>query len=117
MFGPQAVWTAARYRIPISVIVCNNSGYASVSLAYDSLGKRTKIKTSKAGCEINSPSLDLRKLGEALGAKTESLTKEDELVPSLKRAFDSDIVHLLDVHLDPEERGYEGSVGMNSSWT
>lgn len=117
LFGPQGIWTAAHYKIPLTVILCNNSGYASVGLAYDSFGKRSKKKTSHAGCEIDLPSVNLRKLVEALGASAELLTDEKEILPSLKRALVSDSVEVLDVHIDPKERGYEGSVGMNSAWT
>lgn len=117
LFGPQGIWTAAHYKIPLTVIICNNSGYASVSLSYDSFGKRSKKKTSHSGCEIDSPPVNFCKLAEALGAKAARLTEEKEIVSYLKRALDSDHVEVLDVHLDPKERGYEGSVGLNSSWT
>lgn len=117
LFGPQCLWTASHYEIPLTVIVCNNSGYASVGLAYDSFGKRSKKNALHTGCEIMAPEVDIRKLAESLGANAESLDKESELHASLKRAISSNSLTLLDVRIDPRESGYEGSVGMNSSWT
>ena len=117
LFGPQCLWSASHYGIPVTVIVCNNSGYASVGLAYDSYGKRSKKKILHTGCEIAAPEVDIQKLAESLGANAESITKESEIRTSLKKAITSNSLSLLDVHIDPRESGYEGSVGMNSSWT
>ncbi|MDA4111530.1 MAG: thiamine pyrophosphate-binding protein [Thaumarchaeota archaeon] len=117
MFAPQGLWTAAHYDIPITVVVCNNAGYSSVKLSFDSFGKRTKRKVIGDGTDILKPKLDIVKLGEALGVEGFSIENRDQLLKSLKSALSSDHVTLLDVHLDPNERGYEGSLGLNSAWT
>lgn len=119
LFGPQGLWTAANLKISLVVIVCNNSGYASVSLSFDSFGKRTKasVNDSNTVSEIQKPEIDIAKLCEGLGAHCISIFRERELVPMIKKALSSDKVEVIDVHLDPKERGYEGSVGSRSSWT
>jgi len=119
-FGPQALWSAAHYGVQITVIICNNSGYSSVALAYDSFGKRVRMnrqQLSHTGAEIVEPELDIAKLAEALGAKALSVKSERELAPALKQAISSSAVEVLDVHIDPKEMGYEVSVGQNSAWT
>ena len=117
LFCPQGLWSAAHYGIPITVIVANNSGYTSVSLSYDSFGKRSKRKVSYAGTVLSEPVLDIVKLAESLGVRATSVQDETELVPALRKAVDSGKVELVDVHTDPKERGYEVSVGQGSAWT
>src|SRR5207245_2344131 len=55
MFAPQGLWTAAHYDIPITVIVCDNAGYSSVKLSFDSFGKRTRRKPLGEGTSIVKP--------------------------------------------------------------
>jgi benzoylformate decarboxylase len=118
IFCPQGLWTAAHYKIPVTVIVCNNSGYSSVELAYDSFRKRSHAKkVVRNGTAIVEPSLDIVKLAEALGVEGISITKEDHLLRVLKNNTSSDELKLIDVHTDPNEKGFELSVGRNSAWT
>ena len=126
LFCPQALWTAAHYGIPVTVIVCNNSGYSSVALSYDGFGKRAG-KTNPGevlhtGVEILHPEVDITKLSEALGARSAvSVKREEELASALKKAIFASSsapgVEVLNVRVDPSERGYEVSVGQNSAWT
>ena len=117
MFSPQALWTAAHERISIIVLVCNNNGYSSVRLSFDSFARRSKRKVSVESSEILYPRLDLVSLGKALGVTAVSVTDEIELPNALDSAIISEMPYLLDVHVDPREKGFEGSVGMNSTWT
>ena len=117
MFAPQGLWTAAHYEIPVTVVVCNNAGYSSVKLSFDSFGKRTKENAMADGTSIVKPKLDIVKLGEALGAVGSSVETRDQLRKSIKSALSSGQVALLDVQIDPDQMGYEGSLGLNSAWT
>jgi benzoylformate decarboxylase len=117
LFCPQGLWTAAHYRIPITIIVCNNSGYSSVELSYDSFAKRASLnKVSHAGTELAEPPLDIVKLAESLGVPGISVTDEETLANALKKNASSDNLELIDVHTDRKEMGYEGSVGQSSAW-
>ena len=117
LFGPQAIWTASHYEIPIIVIVCNNRGYASVRLSFDSFNRRKRRNGDSEGCSIGNPSIDISKLAEGLGARAIRVEKEKNLATALEAAFSSKKVVVVDVVIDPKERGYEGSVGANSAWT
>jgi thiamine pyrophosphate-dependent acetolactate synthase large subunit-like protein len=97
--------------------VCNNKGYASVKLAFDSFNRRSKNSGDSEGCSVTNPSLDIPRLCEGLGAKALRVEKEDRLEDALKNSLGSKGVFVLDVAIDPEERGYEGSVGSDSAWT
>jgi len=117
MFAPQGLWTAAHYDIPIMVIVCDNAGYSSVKLSFDNFGKRTRRKPLGEGTNIVKPKLDIAKLGEAMGSEIFAVETREQLEKNLKAALSKEKLTLLDVQIDPNERGYEGSLGLNSAWT
>jgi len=118
LFGPQAIWTAAHYRIPIMVVICNNHGYASVSLSFESFGQRSKRSIMVEGCDVVAPEVDMTSLCRSLGARCRSVTKVQDLYPALRSALSSkEGIEVVDVHTDPKEKGYELSVGMASAWT
>jgi benzoylformate decarboxylase len=117
MFSPQGIWSAARFKVPITIIVCNNSGYSSVGLSLDSYSRRANKKVNDDDIKIEEPSIEISKLGQSLGADSVSISSEVDLLSKIKKALSSNTVSLLDVKIDPDERGYENSIGNNSSWT
>jgi benzoylformate decarboxylase len=118
LFCPQGLWTAAHYKIPVTVVVCDNSGYSSVDLSYESFRKRSGSKSaSNEGTKIIAPKVDIAKLADSLGLQSVSITREEDLAPLILKSVSKDSLQLLDVHIDAKEKGYEGSVGQNSAWT
>jgi benzoylformate decarboxylase len=118
LFGPQAIWTAAHYRIPLAVVVCNNRSYTSVGLAFESFGRRTKKGVRAEGCDIVDPEVDLKSLCGSLGATCLVVTETRELPAALRQAISSPKgVHVVDVRIDRNQKGYEISVGGASAWT
>jgi benzoylformate decarboxylase len=118
IFGPQALWTASHYGIPLSVVICNNHGYASVSLAFESFGRRTGRASKAEGCDISNPKVEMNLLCRALGAKCRSVTNVQELYSALKSAVSAEKgIEVVDVHIDQRQKGYELSVGAASAWT
>lgn len=118
LFGPQAIWTACHYRIPLAVVVCNNRGYTSVGLSFESLGRRLGKRAKADGCDIRDPEVRIDRLCESMGASCKSVTKEEQIVPAMRWVTASGReVRVVDVQTDPKEKGYEMSVGASSAWT
>ena len=118
LFGPQAIWTASHYRIPLVVVVCNNQGYTSVGLSFESLGKRLGRQVRVEGCKIEDPAVDVGLLCRSLGATCQTVTTEKELDSALQKAVRATRgVRVVDVRTDPDEKGYEVSLGASSAWT
>ena len=87
MFSPQGIWSAAHYKIPVLIIVCNNSGYSSVGLSLDSYSRRANRKVNNDSIMIEEPKLEISKLGQSLGANSVSISSEKELLPAIKKAY------------------------------
>ncbi|MDE1880983.1 MAG: thiamine pyrophosphate-binding protein [Euryarchaeota archaeon] len=96
MYAPQALWTLARYRIPVKVLVLNNHGYAilrSYSKAYH------PPLTDAESLQI--PNLDVVGLAKALGLPARSVGGPGELEGALEELRDTSGPSLLNVEIDP----------------
>ncbi len=69
MMGISALWTAARYQIPMLVIVCNNRSYYNDEVHQEKVAKiRSRpVENKWIGQAITGPDLDFAALAEAQG--------------------------------------------------
>ncbi len=103
-FGPKSLWTAAKYNIPVVIIVINNRGYAAVKgLLLSYKGEAAKQGTF-VGTEISG--LDYVKLAEAYGVRGWRVERPEEIGPTLKQALGSGGPALLEVVVDPKDLGF-----------
>lgn len=58
LYAPQALWTAAHYNIPVTVIVCNNGGYRILKEGFRSYGGAAARTAAFVGCDLTDPPLD-----------------------------------------------------------
>jgi thiamine pyrophosphate-dependent acetolactate synthase large subunit-like protein len=70
MMGSSALWTAAHYKIPLLVIVCNNRSYFNDELHQEQVAmKRGRPKQNAwIGQRIGDPDIDLAAIARAQGA-------------------------------------------------
>lgn len=75
----QALVTAARYKIPMTVIVWKDNYYGLIKWKQEmSFGKNSHVKLDDA---------DLIKIAEGIGCKATEISSPDQLTPALKAAF------------------------------
>jgi len=69
MVSPGSLWTAAKYKIPILMIVHNNRFYFQEVMHLQAMAERhmRDPKTAHIGTEIADPNIDYAKLAESLG--------------------------------------------------
>lgn len=77
MYCVQALWTAARERAPMTVVVLDNEEYAAVRL----LGDSGKLP----GVELGG--IDFAAVARGLGCSAHRVEQLPELAPALERAF------------------------------
>jgi benzoylformate decarboxylase len=86
MFGPQVLWTMARYEIPIITVIWNNRNYQTVRHAYHNLGKRSAQAGRYPGIHLGDPNIEFKVLAEGMGVSGELVTRPEEIKPALQRA-------------------------------
>lgn len=82
-FGITALWTAARYRIPVVFVILNNGTYGA-------LRRFARSLDSGETPGLDVPNIDFVKISEGYGVPAERVDSEAELKSALHRAFDAD---------------------------
>jgi benzoylformate decarboxylase len=104
LFGIQALWSAAKYEIPVIMVVLNNRGYAAVKWGLSSYPDRKSPEGVDLGCDLSN--VDFPKLAEAFGVSAQQIEVPDKIGPAIRRAIRSRKPALLDLMVDPADVGY-----------
>ena len=93
MYSIQALWTAAQRKLPLTVVVINNSGYGAMR----SFSQVMQVRNVPG---LDLPGIDFVKIAEGLGCDAVRVAKSAELAPALKRGLAHDGVSLIEVKVD-----------------
>jgi benzoylformate decarboxylase len=104
MYSPQALWTAARYKLPITYVVPNNSSYAILKAGMLGMGLPSAKKGIYPGMDLVDPTIDYLSLARALGVRAERVEKPGELRDVLAACLAHQGPSLVDVVID---RGFK----------
>jgi benzoylformate decarboxylase len=103
MFGLQGLWTLAKYRIPLLVIVFNNRAYMAVKNQFRGSEERIKI-AAEMGAEITGPEINFARLADTFGIFGQRVEAPDAIEPALKRALEQNGPALVDVVISQNTR-------------
>ena len=67
MYGIQGLWTAARYNLPVTFVVCNNAQYQILKIGAKHLGLPTATENRFVGFDLAQPEVDLVGMARSLG--------------------------------------------------
>ena len=104
MYAPQALWTAARYKLPITYVVPNNSSYAILKAGMLGMGLPSAKKGIYPGMDLIDPAIDYVALARALGVRAERVEKPGDLRDVLTACLAHPGPSLVDVVID---RGFK----------
>ena len=99
----QALWTAARYNIPVTWVICNNRTYrilkVNMEIYLRDMLKDNQRKSEYVGMDFD-PALNLAGIAEGFGVHSRKVEKPSELRPALDEALSLDRPALVDVVID-----------------
>jgi benzoylformate decarboxylase len=93
MYSIQALWTAAQRRLPLTVVVINNSGYGAMR----SFSQVMQVRNVPG---LDLPDIDFVRIAQGLGCDAIRVSKSSELAPALKRGLAHNGVSLIEVIVD-----------------
>jgi benzoylformate decarboxylase len=102
-FSPQALWVAARYRIPVTYVVINNESYAAVAAALRRYGGTAAQRGVYPGKDLSG--IDATTIARGYGVFAQRLHRADELRAAMARARTHPGPALIEIMTDP---GYFG---------
>jgi acetolactate synthase-1/2/3 large subunit len=89
MVSPGSLWTAAKHKIPILMVMHNNRYYFQEVMHLQTMANRhmRDPRTARIGTEIADPNIDFAKLAQSMGVHAEGpITDPTKLGPALQRA-------------------------------
>jgi thiamine pyrophosphate-dependent acetolactate synthase large subunit-like protein len=107
LMSMNALWTAARYSIPVLFIIANNRSYYNDELHQEGVARHRGRSPANRwiGQSIDHPAPDIAKLAEAQGLMgIGPLTRVEELAEAMRRGVEcvrGGQPCLIDVHIDP----------------
>jgi benzoylformate decarboxylase len=93
----QSLWTAARYKIPVTYVITNNATYGQVKLVRRIVLGDYPLSEKHEGMELDRPVTDFSLLAKSLGVEGERAATPDQLGPALRRAVGSGEPRLVEV--------------------
>jgi benzoylformate decarboxylase len=96
----QSLWTAARYKIPVTFLITNNATYRQVKLVRKLVLGDYPLDEKHDGMELEGPVLDFCMLARAMGVQGEPVKRPEDLAPVLKSALDSREPNLIEVFVE-----------------
>ena len=79
MFGIQGLWSAARYRVPVTFLVMNNGEYRTLKETLDESGSTSSALGRYVGLDLEPPRLDWQAAGRLFGVPTHRVESTGEL--------------------------------------
>lgn len=96
MFGSQALWTAAKYGIAVTIVILDNRFYLS------ELTQKNLESNSLLGADIGEPPMDFVKMADSMNVAATRIERPSDLQPALKEAFTTSGPFVIDLMLDRE---------------
>ena len=87
MYAIHAIWTAAKYRIPVIFVCFVNHEYRILKNLWCHF-KQTQLETTQfIGMDLNDPQIDVLSIAKAFGAVTATVKKVEDVEGVLSEAF------------------------------
>jgi benzoylformate decarboxylase len=93
MYSIQALWTAAQRKLPLTILVLNNSGYGAMR----SFSQVMQVRNVPG---LDLPNIDFVKIAQSMGCDAARVARSSELAPALKRALIHQRTSLVEVMVD-----------------
>ena len=99
LYGIQGLWTAAKYRIPVTFVICNNAQYQILKVGALGMGLPRASEGRFEGMDLSEPEIDMPALARSFGVEAHRVNDPDELSERVNESFRRQTPILLDVPL------------------
>ena len=106
LYGIQGLWTAAKYKIPVTFVICNNAQYQILKVGAQGMSLPRATEGRFEGMDLSGPEVDMVSLARSFGVEAHRITDAEELSDRVKESFSRETPILFDV---PIIRGARGS--------
>jgi benzoylformate decarboxylase len=100
MYGIQGLWSAARYKLPVTFVIANNAHYQILKAGARALGLPAAQAERFVGMDLRGPEIDLVGLAQSLGVKARRITEPKELAAAVADSLAGNEPQLIDVPIE-----------------
>ena len=111
-FGSQALWSAARYEVPIGVVIFNNREYQANRINSNRYNGRMQQTGKYIGVQLDHPDINYVKMAGAYDIEGERVDDPEDLESALtrcKNAMQAGRAYLLDVRIEKRLQGKDSN--------
>jgi thiamine pyrophosphate-dependent acetolactate synthase large subunit-like protein len=113
LMGATALWTAVHHRVPLLVMIANNTSYFVDEEHQRTVSRQRNRSIDNAwiGQRLEDPAIDLGAMARAQGCTAERVERRSELAGAIVRgiaAVDSGLCHVVDIKILPDYTGLLG---------
>ena len=105
MYGIQGLWSAARYKIPVTFVICNNACYQILKIGARGIQLPNALDGRYEGLDIRGPEIDYVSLAKSLGVEAQRISEPDELSERVSESLRENKLQLFDVPIARETPG------------
>ena len=87
LYGIQGLWSAARYKVPVVFVICNNAQYQILKIGARGLDLRQAKAGRFEGLDLVEPEVDLVGIARSLGVEAHRIGEPDELCDAVTAAW------------------------------
>ena len=102
LYGIQALWSAARYRVPVTFVVPNNAQYQILKIGAASMDLPSAQAGQFEGFDLTGPEIDFVALSRSLGVEAARITEPDELSQRVAKSLEGERPALFEVPISRE---------------
>jgi benzoylformate decarboxylase len=96
-YGVQGLWSAAKYKLPVVFVICNNAQYQILKIGARGLQLPQALQGSYEGLDLVGPEVDLVKVAQGFGVEAKRISEPDELCAAVQAGWRGDRPVLIDV--------------------
>jgi len=96
-YGIQGLWSAARYKVPVVFVICNNAQYQILKIGARGLNLPRANEGKFEGLDLVGPEIDYVGLAKSFGVEAMRISEPDELANAVTASFQRDTPTLIDV--------------------
>ncbi|MDZ7616185.1 MAG: thiamine pyrophosphate-dependent enzyme, partial [Patescibacteria group bacterium] len=104
MYGIQGLWTAARYRVPVTLVITNNREYRILKDCAQVLRLPASLDNRFEGLDLDGPNIDFVALAGSLGVQAERVETPDALSDAVAQSLAGDQPRVIEVAVRRPER-------------
>lgn len=97
LYSPQGLWSAAKYKVPVTFIVMNNAEYNILKKYAVAQGFSGSGNSEIPGLEITSPSIDFMALAASMGINARRVARARDIAEAVATGIASNEPNLIEI--------------------